>query len=274
MKIWLNAGYAYLAKESAFIIVDVSNPANPSRKEIWHLPGLPPYAHIPSNEDLTGSGDYIYLIGSGLEGQEKLFVVDISDPLDPDPLGDVSTYKAKGIAVQGNYACIIGRDGFQIIDISDPDDPSVVGEVKSTRQSGSGWGTSFTGGYGFPYLPGPYQFYPGFRYGYPLGGFGTSGGYGFGYPFSGFGTSGGYGYRYPLGGFGTSGGYGYPYSRYNPYGYQKPNLPYPFDEFHIGGPSGLGYPGYGFGSSIGLGYSGYGFGAYPYGYGSAPYPYY
>ncbi|MGA1795657.1 MAG: hypothetical protein ACMUIL_07340 [bacterium] len=86
---------------------------------VWILPSLPPYAHVPSVNDLAGSGDYLYMIASGQEGQERLFVVDISDPL-----GDVSTYKARSVAVRSDHACIIGREGFQIIDISDPDSPS------------------------------------------------------------------------------------------------------------------------------------------------------
>ncbi|MGA1842538.1 MAG: LVIVD repeat-containing protein [bacterium] len=270
MRIWMNEDYAYLAKESAIIIVDVSDPENPSRKEIWHLPGMPPYSHVPSTEDLTGSGEYIYVTGDVDNQEDLLFVVNISDPLDPDLLGDVSIYRPNGVAVQGDYACIVGLNGFQIIDISDPDDPSVVGKVESTRQSGSGTGISVYGygyGYGSPYLPGIYQSYPGFRYGYPLGGYGTSGGYGFGYPYGGLGTSGGYGYGYPYGGFGTSGGYGYPY---NPYGFQRTNFASDLWGNPYSGIGGIGYPGYGFGYPFsGFGTSGgYGYGFPIGGYGT------
>jgi len=233
MKIWMNADYAYLAKKSVIIIVDVSDPENPSREEIWYLPGLPPYGHIPSSEKLDGSGEYIYVTGD-VDGQELLFVVNISDPLNPDPLGKVSIYKPNGgVAVQGDYACIAGWDGFQIIDISDSNDPSVVGKIKSERPSGTYgivgdvYGYPYGYGYGSPYLPRYGQGYgygygygqPGYGYGYPFSGFGTFGGFGFGYPFNGFGTSGGYGY--PFSGFGPSGGLGYGYS-FSGYG----NIPY------------------------------------------------
>jgi hypothetical protein len=254
MRIWMNAGYAYLAKRSAFIIVDVSDPANPSRKEIWHLPGLPPYGHVPSTEKLDGSGEYIYVTGD-VDDQELLFVVNISDPLNPDPLGKVSIYQPNGgVAVQGDYACIAGWDGFQIIDISDPNDPSVVGKIKSARPTGTSgtvgyavYGYPYGYGYGSPYLPGYGQGYgygygygsPGYGYGYPMSGFGPSDGFGYGYPFSGgFGTSGGFGYGYPFSGFGTSGGfgYGYPFSGFGTsggYGYG-----YPFSGFDYGYPGG------------------------------------
>jgi len=268
MKIWLNGNYAYLARGASNVIVDVSNPANPSKKGmVWILPGLPPYAHVPSVNDLAGSGEYMYMIASGQEGQEKLFVVDIADPLDPDPLGDVSTYKAKGVAVQGNYACIIGRDGFQIIDISDPDLPSVARRIKSTQPSGtSGAGISVYGyGYGFPYLPGYGRFGYGYGYGYPISGYGTSGGYRYGSS-SGFVTPGGYGYGYPFRGFGTSGGYGYPISGYgtsgsyrygSSSGFVTPGgygYGYPFSGFGTSGGYGYGYPFRGYGTSGGYGY--------------------
>jgi hypothetical protein len=259
MKIWMNADYAYLAKRSVIIIVDVSDPENPSREEIWHLPGLPPYGHIPSSEKLDGSGDYIYVTGD-VDDQELLFVVNISDAVDPDPLGKVSICKPNGgVAVQGDYACIVGWDGFQIIDVSNPDDPSVVGKIKSERPSGTSgtvgyavYGYPYGYGYGSPYLPGYGRGYGyGYGYGYPSTGFGTSGGFDYGYPFTGFGISGGYGYGYPGGytgsGFGQS-GYGYPFSG-----------------FGTSGRFGYGYPFSGFGTSGGYGYPVSGYGYVPYG---------
>lgn len=269
MRIWMNGSYAYLAKRSAFIIVDVSDPANPSRKEVWHLPGLPPHGHVPSTEKLDGSGEYIYVTGD-VDDQELLFVVNISDPLNPDPLGKVSIYKPNGgVAVQGDYACIVGWDGFQIIDISDPNDPSVVGRIKSTRPSGTS-GTvgyavyGYPYGYGSPYFQGYGQ---GYGYGYPFSGFGPSGGYGYGYPYGGgFGTSGGFGYsgpRYPF-----SGGFGYGYlGGYTGSGFGQPGYGYPFSGFGASGGFGFGYPFSGFGSP----YSGVYFGRpYP-GFGSDGY---
>jgi len=270
VKIWLKGNHAYWTRGASNVIVDVSNPAKPSKKgNVWILPGLPPYAHCPSINDLTGGGDYLYMIASGQEGQEKLFVVDISDPLDPDPLGDVTTYKAKAVAVQGDYACIIGWDGFQIIDISDPDAPSVVGKIKSTQTSGtSGVGVSV---YGFPYVPGYGFGSPGYGYGYGLPGYGYPGGYtgsgfaqrigynpgyGYGYPISGFGTSGGYGYGLPGYGYrlGQTTGYGYP-GGYPGTSFSQPGYGY-----------GFGYPGYGY-TGYGYGLPGYGYGlAYPGGY--------
>ncbi|MGA1791569.1 MAG: LVIVD repeat-containing protein [bacterium] len=284
MKIWMNADYAYLAKRSAFIIVDVSDPENLSREEIWHLPGLPPHGHIPSTEKLDGSGEYICITGD-VDDQELLFVVNISDPLDPDPLGKVSIYKPNGgVAVQGDYACIVGWDGFQIIDISDPNDPSVVGKIKSTSPSGTSGiiGVDIYGyppygyGYGSPYFPG---YGPGYGYGY-----------GYGYPYSGgFGASGGFGFGYPFGGFGASWRPLSPTS-YNPSSYAggipppeffidirtPPDLDYfmPYG-FGTSGGFGFGYPFGGFGASggFGFGYPFSGFGS-PYSglYFGSPYP--
>jgi len=264
VKIWLKGDHAYWTRGASNVIVDVSNPANPVKKGmVWTLPGLPPHAHVPSVTDLAGSGDYLYMIASGQEGQEKLFVVDISDPLDPDTLGDVTTYKAKGIAVQGDHACIVGWDGFQIIDISDPDAPSVAGRIKSTQTGGTS-GTVGYGVYGYPYgygfgLPGYGYGYGLPGYGYPGGytgyGFGLTSGYGFGYP--------GYGYGYPTSSSGTSSGYGYGLPGYGlgrTTGYGYP-IGYPGDR--------LAGPGYGYGLSYpGYGYTGYGYGR-PYGYGLA-----
>jgi len=249
MKIWMNADYAYLAKKSVIIIVDVRNPANPSRKEIWYLPGLPPHGHIPSSEKLDGSGEYIYVTGD-VDNQELLFVVNISDPVDPDPLGKVSIYKPNGgVAVQGDYACIVGWDGFQIIDISDPNDPSVVGRIKSTRPSGTSgtvgydvYGYPYGYGYGSPYLPGYGQGY-GYGYGYPFSGFGASGGFGYGSPFSSFGASGGFGFGYPFSGYDYI-PYTNPYGGYlgSPYSGVYFGRPYPeFGSDGYGSPNGVFY---------------------------------
>lgn len=284
VKVWLKGNYAYWTKGASNVIVDVSDPANPSKKGmVWILPGLSPYGHVPSTNDITGSGDYLYMIASGQEGQEKLFVVDISAPLDPDPLGDVTTYKAKAVAVYGDYACIAGWDGFQIIDISDPDAPSVAGSIKSTQTGGksvtTGYGYGYPYGYGFPNYPGyGYGLSPGYGYpgGYSLYGFGRPYGYGISYP--------GYGYGYPIG---ASGGYGYSPTGYglgNPdygFGYSPPAYGYRLGQTGYG----YGYPGYGYpgaysGTGFSLpgysfGYPGYGFGlpGYGYGFGYTGYPY-
>ena len=174
LKIRLIGDYAYLLKQSVIIIVDLSDPENPTKEKIWYLPGLPPYGHIPTIKDMAESGGYIYLVGSGLEGQQKLFVADISDPLDPEEVGNVSTYassKARAVSVEENYACIVGDEGFLIIDISVSDDPSVIGKIKSTRSSSE---TSGSDVYGFPkYYPMAYS-QPGYGYGWNQPSYGWS----------------------------------------------------------------------------------------------------
>jgi hypothetical protein len=111
--------YAYVANVGYGLeVVDISNPASPSRVAVYDTPG--------SAYDVVISGLYAYVAdhGSGLR------IVDISFPLVPVSAG---TYNTSGLSLDvslegSTYAYVAdGSRGLRVIDISNPAAPSEVG---------------------------------------------------------------------------------------------------------------------------------------------------
>lgn len=103
-------GIAYIANGASFEIVDVRNPAKPTR-----LSGLPIAA-----QGVVVSGSRAYVLGIGMT------IVDISNPAKPRQLSHViDNYDAGGVAVVGNLAYVSARNGLSIYDISNPAAPAL-----------------------------------------------------------------------------------------------------------------------------------------------------
>ena len=109
--------YAYIVVRDSLMIVDVSDPANPSLAGSFIAPGR--------TYDVSVSGDYAY-IANGAYG---LLIVDVSDPASIDSAGCFDTPDtARAVFISGNYAYIAdGNSGLIIVDISNPANPSEVG---------------------------------------------------------------------------------------------------------------------------------------------------
>jgi len=115
--------YGYLCSGGAMVILDVSNPSQPTEISWVGTPGIA--------FDVKVAGHYAYVAGI-----TDLNVIDISDPKNPKEAGycGIPVEKMEYIAdharvyVSGNHAYVVnGKAGLQVIDISDPKDPHIVG---------------------------------------------------------------------------------------------------------------------------------------------------
>lgn len=107
--------YAYVAAQGTFIILNLSNPSQPSLTGYYDTPGL--------TRGVAVSGNYAYLAESTLR------VMDISNPAQPVSLGTCSLpCTGQDVAVSGSYAYVAdGVYGLRIIDISTPSNPVEAG---------------------------------------------------------------------------------------------------------------------------------------------------
>ena len=117
----LNDQYAYLAvTNSGLLIVDVTDPANP----------YPAGSYSPSTNSTVNNvlvhDQYAYLLGGPYND-----VVDISDPLHPEYVGNipVSSNSRGGDFYQGYLYIADATTGLRVLDISDPQAVTVVNTV-------------------------------------------------------------------------------------------------------------------------------------------------
>jgi len=109
--------YAYVGFGMELAVLDVSDPASPTRVGYVVLPSWVNDLHI--------FGDYAYVSAS-----DGLYVVDISDFTQPIQVGFYETFKdLYGITVANGHAYAADGDGFRIFDVSDPTSPMEVAMV-------------------------------------------------------------------------------------------------------------------------------------------------
>jgi hypothetical protein len=120
-------GYAYLMEQFYGLRVsDVSNPAHPVEIGYQRIPG--------SILDIDIAGGYAY-VADEFYG---LWVLDISDPTQPAVAGSCEIPEATQVALSGDHAYVVSRDGtgwgdnLYIVDISDPAHPTQVGFFEGT----------------------------------------------------------------------------------------------------------------------------------------------
>ncbi|GEM_PF-1061375 len=122
----ISGQHAYVAAAGLHVI-DISNPANPQR--------------VGGFSDTMGavngvaiSGHYAYLA----DGFEGLLILDVGNPANPHRVG---AYDILGqtfdVAIQGNYAYVVGPVGLQILDINDPTFVFRVGEFDTGNSATS-----------------------------------------------------------------------------------------------------------------------------------------
>ncbi|MDB9541500.1 LVIVD repeat-containing protein, partial [Anabaenopsis arnoldii] len=110
--------YAYVADGNGGLqIIDISDPANPTRTGGYNTSGLAYGVQVV--------GNYAYVAGYGT----GLQIIDISNPATPTRTGVYDTSgSASDVQVVGNYAYVAGTYGrLQIIDISKPAKPTPTG---------------------------------------------------------------------------------------------------------------------------------------------------
>lgn len=119
--------FLYIATTRDFVIVDISDPNNPSI--LGHWPWQASYPWYGTYEDVKVRGNYAYLTGDGPE--HLLIILDITDPTNPLECGHWGTGELTygwRLDVSGNYAYIgtSSNKNLYIVDVSDPYNPSLA----------------------------------------------------------------------------------------------------------------------------------------------------
>lgn len=120
----VSGSYAYVANDTdGLSIFDISNPLQPTLTAT--------YTGSIVLRNFVIRGDYAYLANYYTTSSKIFEILDVSDPSNPQPVGNVITdkvYWAQDIAVQGTYAYMTTMtQGLIVIDISDPTNPQQVG---------------------------------------------------------------------------------------------------------------------------------------------------
>lgn len=131
----ISGNYAYLgvAKDGggAIYVVDISDPLD------IELTGA---EYIPADYvmDITYSGGYVYLAArdNNIDDptNDGIYVIDVSDPYNPERTGFVSIDQAQRVSVSGDLAYVASAFSvstgapFNFVDISNPSDPQISGQ--------------------------------------------------------------------------------------------------------------------------------------------------
>ncbi|MCB4790863.1 MAG: fibronectin type III domain-containing protein [Elusimicrobia bacterium] len=111
--------YAYLAMDSAFSIVDISNIAVPV------LSGSISSGLSSAPKNIAVNGNYAYVA----EGTSGLTIINCLNPTAPVIVGTYANTSGNGVTavkVSGNYAYVGDNNGFEILDVSNPNAPTVI----------------------------------------------------------------------------------------------------------------------------------------------------
>ncbi|MDP8238760.1 MAG: beta-propeller domain-containing protein [Candidatus Hatepunaea meridiana] len=96
-------------------VIDVSNPVRPVQRNYFYEDRW--------ISDLCASGDFVYLISDNY-----LRIVDMSNPRDPEEVGNCQLFRASHLCVSGDYVYIISNNNeFRIYNVSNPSRPTETG---------------------------------------------------------------------------------------------------------------------------------------------------
>lgn len=116
-----------------FYIIDISDPANPAAVGSYEAGAV----------DIVIKGTYAFLASDGLR------ILDISNPANPSQVGYFAANYARGVAIDGNFACLAADTTMlRIIDISTPTTPTQTG-VYITGPGKWIMGVDASGGYAY-----------------------------------------------------------------------------------------------------------------------------
>jgi len=126
--------YVYCAYANGFIILDVSNPADPVRTGEIDIPG--------GTAEVSISGSYAFAAG----WESGLWIIDISNPSKPTLAGSCRKpdYVCGVCCLDGYAYAACGYSGLQIIDVADPANPKLTGSINTP---GYAFGVYVSGGY-------------------------------------------------------------------------------------------------------------------------------
>jgi len=125
--VFVQGGNAYVASNSDFVILDISDPNNPLVTAKAYARGYPKEIHV--------SGGIAYIAcskGGNISSVLELF--NIEDPYNPVHAGRYHIYsnsfyeEARGVSVVGSHAYIKTNTGIQVIDVDDHSDIMKLGE--------------------------------------------------------------------------------------------------------------------------------------------------
>jgi hypothetical protein len=169
----ISGNYAYVAADTGLIVLDISNPSNPTKISCNATLGYPysievagNYAYItdaasglhvvnisdPANTfeasffDTYGSAIDVKVVDTlvYLAPYYGLYILNASDHANPDSIGHINfSSNVKGIEVSGGYAYVAVRDsGMKVVSISDPTNPAIIGEFHASDEP---YGIAVTG---------------------------------------------------------------------------------------------------------------------------------
>jgi hypothetical protein len=119
----VQGGYAYVGVDREFVVLDVSNPANPTRVGAWALPGVVTDACVVGSYAYVSHASNYAPDGTLLHGGMR--IIDISNPASPI---EVSYYLYEesfptSVAASGDYAYLTDWTDLQVVDVSRPARP-------------------------------------------------------------------------------------------------------------------------------------------------------
>jgi hypothetical protein len=122
-------------------LIDIADPARPV------LLGETPMGISISGGvgNIEVSGDYAFIANRDF----GLSILDVSDPLNPTPCGQVSTGPAQAVALAGSHAYVACAAGLAIVDVSYPRRASVVKTVAMSYDEYSAQSVSVSGNYAY-----------------------------------------------------------------------------------------------------------------------------
>ena len=122
--ITVRGGYAYIAGNEDFLILSVTDPANPVEVGRCSTPVLA--------RGLDVAGDYAY-VAEADPALPSLRVISVADPANPVEVGRcVMPDQASDVAVSGGYAYVAAGGGLRVVSVVDPAHPVEVGHCLTT----------------------------------------------------------------------------------------------------------------------------------------------
>lgn len=120
----VSGNYAYVGEGQDFVVLDITDAANPKGVGKISMPGLV--------TDIDISGNYAYITRgiNTIYGVNGLTVVDISNPLAIKTVGSYQYSRdyVSSVTISGDYAYLTCLTGLEILDISNPSTPVFVGK--------------------------------------------------------------------------------------------------------------------------------------------------
>ncbi|MBA7469618.1 hypothetical protein ES707_04890 [subsurface metagenome] len=129
------AFYAYVtaADDDSLVVIDVTDPANPTFKGVIKGAGAVPWLDGANEVEVVGNYAYVPAYYD-----DSLVIIDVTDPANPTFKGVIRggraepwLYGANEVHVVGNYAYVTSMDdALVIIDVTDPANPTFKGVIK------------------------------------------------------------------------------------------------------------------------------------------------